>query len=116
VAEKQQKRGKAVPRTGAIRRIFEYAKYKLINTWVVRGLALDRVENCSDTRLPLYSRIGYFELDSKHNGFLHADFSFDRKFSSAERKGLENNFLRKWPSVDPYGFFKDAPEQKFIII
>jgi hypothetical protein len=90
-------------------------KYKLTNTWVVRGLALDRVGSCPNTQLTVYSRIGYFELDQKHNGFLHSDFAFDWKFPSAERKDLRNNFLREWPDVDPYGFFKDVSEQEFII-
>lgn len=90
-------------------------KYKLINTWVVRGLVLAPVENCSNTPLPVYSRIGFFELDQKHNGFLHPDLAFDWKFPSAERKDLRNNFLREWPDIDPHGFFTDASEQDFII-
>lgn len=91
-------------------------KYKLINTWAVRGLVLARVESCSDIYLPVYSRVGYFELDQKRNGFLHTDLAFDWRFSSPERKDLRNNFLRKWPDVDPRGFFEDVSEQQFIIM
>jgi hypothetical protein len=90
-------------------------KYKLINTWVVRGLVLDRVETRSNPQLPLYSWIGFFELDQKHNGFLHSHLAFDWKFSSAERKDFRNEFLRKWPDIDPHGFFKNVSEQEFII-
>jgi hypothetical protein len=59
-------------------------KYKLINTWVVRGLALKLVENQSGTTFPMFSRIGYFELSQKHNGFLYPDLAFIRKFQSAD--------------------------------
>ncbi|KAI3320528.1 heterokaryon incompatibility protein-domain-containing protein [Xylariaceae sp. AK1471] len=91
-------------------------KYKLTNTWAVRGLALERVGNDYDTGLPVYSRVGYFELDQKHNGFLHSDLAFDWRFPPAERKELRNNFLRQWPDVDPHGFFKGVVEQEFVIL
>lgn len=91
-------------------------KYKLINTWVVRGLALKLVENQSGTMTPVYSRIGYFELSQKHNGFLYPDLAFIQKFQSADQEGLKNNFLRRWPNVDPYSFFGEVSDQEFIII
>ena len=90
-------------------------KHKLINTWVVRGLVLDRIRNRSETQLPVYTRIGFFELDPKHRGFLHPDLAFDWKFPPAEREGLRSNFLREWPDVDPHGFFEDVHEQVFTI-
>jgi hypothetical protein len=90
-------------------------KYKLVNTWAIRGLALQRVQRGSDARLPVYSRIGFFELDQRRNGFLHTDFAFDWKFPPADRKELRNNFLRQWPEPDPHGFFKGIPEREFLI-
>jgi len=113
-------------------------KYKLINTWTVRGLVLVRVDGDDDGSssetpqrrrthgqgqgqgqgqggLPVYARIGYFELDQTHNGFLHPDLAFDWEFPPEERKELRRNFLRHWPDVDPHGFFEDVPEQEFLI-
>ena len=90
-------------------------KHKLINTWAVRGLALAPVAE-SASQLPMYSRVGYFELDQKHNGFLYSDFAFDWKFPRAERAELWNSFLRELPDVDPTAYFEDVPDQDFILI
>jgi len=96
-------------------------KYKITNTWVVRGLALARVGDREDDAaagefVPKYERVGYFELDARRNGFLHSDFAFDWRFGAEERKELRKCFLRKWPDVDPGGFFEDVPEQEFVIV
>ena len=106
-------------------------KYKLINTWCVRGLVLTPITN--ETHFPSYverqqeqqdqyhgiqkyKRIGYFELNADHKGFLHTDFAFDWRFADEkDRRELRYNFLRHWPDVDPSGFFDGVEESEFII-
>ena len=106
-------------------------KYKLINTWCVRGLVLTPIidethspsnierqqeQQDQDYGVQKYLRIGYFELNADHRGFLHTDFAFDWRFTDEkDRRELRYNFLRHWPDIDPCGFFEEVEESEFII-
>ena len=78
-----------------------------LRLWVVRGLALTPTGRSPNE----FRRVGYIELERTDKGLTYPDILTG---ALSHRNAYEP--IRKWPNVDPHGFFGDGCEERELVV
>ena len=85
----------------------DLGKNDLLRVWAVRRLALTPTGRAENE----FTRVGYFELERKGEDLRWPDIATGRL---SHRNVYDP--IRRWPDVDPHGFFGEGCEEKEIVL